>query len=186
MTLGVSSPIHYLLTGQSAYTLGSEKSTALYILVCFIKVMAFLWLVPVLALIVLYLYHYRKTRSYVFQTVEKMYDGPKPVPFLGNALEFPLNSEGKSVTKLCKKNQKFSSKISGIFNTLMKYANRFERFYRLWLGPDVFIICYDPKDVEVSEHIKLNDSHILSKVQNSKKKIIILFADNPQQPNAYR
>lgn len=58
-------------------------------------VMALLWL-AVLAIIGLYLYHYRTTRSYLFQTVENMYRGPKTFPFVGNALEFPLNSEGKS------------------------------------------------------------------------------------------
>lgn len=68
-----------------------------------------------------------------------MYQGPKALPFLGNSLEFASNSEG-------------------IYNAIMKFSKQYDRFFRIWLGNDPFLVCYNYKEVET---VLSSTSHIV-------------------------
>nr|ACZ97444.1 cytochrome P450 [Antheraea pernyi] len=94
-------------------------------------------LVP--ALILWYTY-WRISRRRLYELAEKL-GGPKPLPIIGNALEFVGGS-------------------ADIFNNIIAKSLPFdhESVVRLWIGPRLLVFIYDPRDVEVilSSHVHID------------------------------
>lgn len=108
-----------------------------------------LWLIGLVIIVVYFISNYKKKK--VYEAGEK-FPGPKAYPLLGNSLDFASNSKGKKKTLLFTPPSRQLRQIlfTGIFQTLVRFSNKYDRFYRLWNNGQLFVMSKDCRDSEVS------------------------------------
>lgn len=110
--------------------------------------MSVVWLLGFV--IVLFLYIRDRIKRNKIYKVDKLLPGPKAWPILGNSLEFATDSVGKYEGFITFKITHLT--FSGIFSKMVGLSAHYGRFYRLWNQGNLFVICSNCKDVEVSRY----------------------------------
>ncbi|XP_004529526.1 cytochrome P450 4g15 [Ceratitis capitata] len=77
----------------------------------------------------LWLTYWRLSRRHLYQLADRL-PGPKGLPIIGHLLDF-------------------FGPASSVFKTVIRKSAEFENIAKMWIGPQLVIFIYDPRDVEI-------------------------------------